>query len=104
MIRFEHVSKVFGDGPTEVHALRDFSLDVPARQFCAIMGPSGSGKSTVLHLLAGLTKPSSGEIYLGDRPLTRMTERDAAMMRRRELGFVFQFFQLLPYLNTEDNI
>jgi putative ABC transport system ATP-binding protein len=104
MIRFEKVTKVFGQGTTEVHALREFSLDVPAQQFCSIMGPSGAGKSTVLHLLAGLTKPSGGEIYLSDRPLSRMTERDASMMRRRELGFIFQFFHLLPYLNAEENI
>jgi putative ABC transport system ATP-binding protein len=104
MIRFDNVSKVFGDGRTEVHALREFCLDVPARQFCAIMGPSGSGKSTVLHLLAGLTKPTGGEIYLSDRPLSRMTSGDAAMMRRRDLGFIFQFFHLIPYLNAEENI
>jgi ABC-type lipoprotein export system ATPase subunit len=104
MIRFDRVSKRFGDGPTEVQALHDFCLEVPARQFCAIMGPSGSGKSTVLHLLAGLTKPSHGEIYLSDRPLSRMTERDAAMMRRRDLGFIFQFFHLLPYLSAEENV
>jgi putative ABC transport system ATP-binding protein len=104
MIRFEKVTKVFGEGATEVRALREFSLDVPAQQFCSIMGPSGSGKSTVLHLLAGLTKPTSGEIYLSDRPLSRMTERDASMMRRRDLGFIFQFFHLLPYLSAEENI
>src|SRR5262249_24414428 len=95
MIRFANITKAFGEGPTQVEALRDLSLDVPARQFCAIMGPSGSGKSTVLHLVAALTKPTSGEIYLGDRPLSRMTERDAALMRRRELGFIFQFFHLI---------
>src|SRR5439155_2564894 len=101
MIRFANVSKVFGEGPTQVDALRDLSLDVPARQFCAIMGPSGSGKSTVLHLVAALTKPTTGEIYLGDRPLSRMTERDAALMRRRDLGFIFQFFHLIHYLDRK---
>jgi putative ABC transport system ATP-binding protein len=104
MIRFANVSKVFGERETQVQALRDLSLDVPARQFCAIMGPSGSGKSTLLHLLAGLTKPSDGEIYLGDRPLSRMSEHDAALMRRRELGFIFQFFHLIPYLDAEENV
>jgi len=87
-----------------VQALRDLSLEVPARQFCTIMGPSGSGKSTVLHLVAGLTKPTKGEIYLGDQPLSRMSERDAALMRRRDLGFIFQFFHLIPYLDAEENV
>jgi putative ABC transport system ATP-binding protein len=104
MIRFSRVTKVFGEGHTQVCALRDLSLEIPARQFCTIMGPSGSGKSTVLHLVASLTKPTEGEIYLGDRPLSRMTDRDAAMMRRREIGFVFQFFHLIPYLDAEENI
>jgi putative ABC transport system ATP-binding protein len=104
MIRFDSVSKVFGQGHTQVHALRDLTLQVPARQFCTIMGPSGSGKSTVLHLVAALTKPSEGEIYLGDRPLSGMTDKDAAMMRRRELGFIFQFFHLIPYLSAEENV
>ncbi len=104
MIRFDYVSKVFGEGQTRVDALRGLSLQVPARQFCTIMGPSGSGKSTVLHLVARLTKPTEGEIYLGDRPLSGMAERDAAMMRRREIGFVFQFFHLIPYLSAEENV
>ena len=104
MIRFDNVSKVFGEGQTRVDALRELSLQIPARQFCTIMGPSGSGKSTVLHLVARLTKPTEGEIYLGDRPLSGMAERDAAMMRRREIGFVFQFFHLIPYLSAEENV
>jgi len=104
MIRFANVTKIFGAGPTQVYALRDLSLDIPARQFCTIMGPSGSGKSTVLHLVAALTKPTAGEIFLADRPLSRMTERDAALMRRRELGFIFQFFHLIHYLDAEENV
>jgi putative ABC transport system ATP-binding protein len=104
MIRFDNVTKVFGEGNTQVHALSDFSLEVPARQFCTIMGPSGAGKSTVLHLVAGLTRPTAGEIYLGDRPLSTMTDRHAALTRRRELGFIFQFFHLIPYLNAEENV
>jgi putative ABC transport system ATP-binding protein len=104
MIRFANVTKVFGEGATQVEALRDLSIDVPDRQFCTIMGPSGSGKSTVLHLVAGLTKPTHGEIYLGDRALSRISEREAAMIRRRELGFIFQFFHLIPYLDAEENV
>src|SRR5262245_11584856 len=101
MRRFGSVSKVFGEGHTQVDAIRDLSLEVPDRQFCSVMGPSGSGKSTILHLVAGLTKPTSGEIYLGDRAFSQMTERDAALMRRREIVFIFQFFHLLPYLDAE---
>ena len=104
MIQFENVTKVFGEGHTQVHALRALTFEVPARQFCTIMGPSGSGKSTVLHLVAALTKPTKGEIHLGDRLLSTMTDRDAAMMRRRELGFIFQFFHLIPYLSAEENV
>ena len=104
MIRFERVSKVFGEGATQVHALRDLSLHIPAPQFCSVMGPSGSGKSTILHLVAGLTKITAGEIYFRDRPLSRLRERDAALMRRREIGFIFQFFHLLPYLDAEENV
>ena len=104
MIRFEGVSKVFGEGHTQVDALRDLSLEVPDRQFCSVMGPSGSGKSTILHLVAGLTKPTAGEIYLAGRAFSQMTERDAALMRRREIGFIFQFFHLLPYLDAEENV
>jgi putative ABC transport system ATP-binding protein len=104
MIEFDNVTKIFGEGHTQVHALRRLDLQVPARQFCTIMGPSGSGKSTVLHLVAALTKPTEGEIYLGDRPLSAMTDRDAAMTRRRELGFIFQFFHLIPYLSAEENV
>jgi putative ABC transport system ATP-binding protein len=104
MIRFVGASKTFGEGATEVQVLRDFSLDVPRGQFCTIMGPSGAGKSTVLHLIAGLTRLTRGEIYLGDRRLSRLGSREAALMRRREIGFIFQFFHLLPYLNAEENV
>ncbi len=104
MIRFERVSKIFGSGPTEVHVLMDVSLTVPAGQFCSIMGPSGAGKSTALHLVAGMTEPSAGDIHVGDRALSSLNERDRARLRRREIGFIFQFFHLLPYLSAEENV
>jgi putative ABC transport system ATP-binding protein len=104
MIRFESVSKVFGEGATQVEALRGISLAVPARQFCSVMGPSGSGKSTLLHLVAGLTQPTQGEVYLADRPLSRLGSRQAAIIRRREIGIIFQFFHLIPYLDAEENV
>jgi len=104
MIRFVGASKTFGEGATQVRVLRDFSLEVPRSQFCTIMGPSGSGKSTVLHLIAGLTTLTRGELYLGDRRLSQLGGREAALLRRREIGFIFQFFHLLPYLNAEENV
>ncbi len=104
MIRFVGVSKMFGRGATEVPVLRDLSLTIPAGQFCTVMGPSGSGKSTILHLVAGLTRPTTGEVEVGDRRLSEMTERDLSLMRRREVGFIFQFFHLLPYLDAQENV
>ena len=104
MIRFTGVSKSFGSGSTEVAVLRDFALHIPARQFCTLMGPSGSGKSTALHLVAGLTRVTAGEIQLDGRPISTLSEPEAALLRRRELGFVFQFFHLVPYLTAEENV
>jgi putative ABC transport system ATP-binding protein len=104
MIRFTNVCKTFGEGATEVQVLRNLTFSVPASQFCTLMGPSGSGKSTVLHLVAGLTRLTSGEIEVGERRLSQISEHDAALIRRRELGFIFQFFHLLPYLTAEENV
>jgi putative ABC transport system ATP-binding protein len=80
------------------------SLAVPAGQFAAVMGPSGSGKSTLMHLLAGLDKPSSGAVSIEGEELTRMSDRRLTLLRRRRVGFVFQFFNLLPTLSAEDNV
>jgi len=104
MIRFDRVTKRFGSDATEVCVLEDFSLDVPAGQFCTLMGPSGAGKSTTLHLLAGLTTPTAGDVYLAERRLSAMSERELAVVRRREVGFVFQFFHLLAYLDASENV
>jgi putative ABC transport system ATP-binding protein len=104
MIRFAGVCKSFGSGATEVAVLKELTLHIPSRQFCTLMGPSGSGKSTALHLVAGLTRVSSGEIQLDDRPISTLTEPEYALLRRRELGFVFQFFHLIPYLSAEENV
>jgi putative ABC transport system ATP-binding protein len=104
MIRFDGVTKTFGHGATEVQALRDVSLAVAAGRFCAVTGPSGSGKSTLLHLVAGLTHPTAGEIHLAGRALSALGEEEWACLRRREIGFVFQFFHLIPYLDAEENV
>jgi putative ABC transport system ATP-binding protein len=104
MIQFENVSKTFGQGPTQVDVLRNLTFTVPEGQFCAIMGPSGSGKSTVLHVAAGLTPLTTGEITVGSHRLSELGDREAALFRRREIGFIFQFFHLLPYLTAEENV
>jgi ABC-type lipoprotein export system ATPase subunit len=104
MIHFENVSKTFGQGATQVEVLRNLTFTVPEGQFCAIMGPSGSGKSTVLHVAAGLTPLTTGEIAIGTHRLSELSDHEAALFRRREIGFIFQFFHLLPYLTAEENV
>jgi len=104
MIRFQRVTKVFGAGPTRVCAVNDLTLHVPPGEFCSVMGPSGSGKSTLLHLVAGLTPITSGEVFLEGAPLSGLGRAEMARIRRRHVGFVFQFFNLLPYLTAERNV
>jgi putative ABC transport system ATP-binding protein len=94
----------YGAGESAVDALRGVSLNVPAGQFTAVMGPSGSGKSTLMHILAGLDRPTSGTVSIEDRDITAMGDRELTLLRRRHVGFVFQFFNLLPVLSAEENI
>jgi putative ABC transport system ATP-binding protein len=94
----------YGDGSTAVEALRGVSLDVAAGRMTAIMGPSGSGKSTLMHLLAGLDTPTEGSIVLAGQDITRLSEKKLTLLRRETIGFVFQFFNLLPMLTAEENI
>jgi putative ABC transport system ATP-binding protein len=91
-------------GTHNVRALDSVSFSIERGEFVAIMGPSGSGKSTLLHLLGGLDKPSGGEVTLAGQPISLLNDRQATLVRRRNVGFVFQFFNLLPMLNTEENI
>jgi putative ABC transport system ATP-binding protein len=98
------VTRRFGSGPTAVDALRGVSLTIPKGQFAAIMGPSGSGKSTLMHIMAGLDQPTGGEVTIGDTPISRLGDRALTLLRRRHVGFVFQFFNLLPTLSAEENI
>jgi putative ABC transport system ATP-binding protein len=98
------VERRFGSGPTAVDALRGVSLTIPRGQFAAIMGPSGSGKSTLMHILAGLDQPTAGEVTIGETPISRLNDRALTLLRRRHVGFVFQFFNLLPTLSAEENI
>jgi putative ABC transport system ATP-binding protein len=102
--RAANVSKSFGDGNAGVHALDDVSVSLEAGEFTAIMGPSGSGKSTLLHVLAGLDRPSSGEIYVGDTEITSLKDKALTLLRRDQIGFIFQSFNLLPTLTAAENI
>jgi putative ABC transport system ATP-binding protein len=100
----DEIYRRYGEGESAVDALRGVSLEVPAGQFTAVMGPSGSGKSTLMHILAGLDRPTSGTVSIEDRDITAMGDRELTLLRRRHVGFVFQFFNLLPVLSAEENI
>jgi putative ABC transport system ATP-binding protein len=102
--RAENATKVYGRGGTEVLALDDVTVGVPAGRFTAVMGPSGSGKSTLMHCLAGLDSLTSGRIFLGDVDLGSLSDRELTRIRRERIGFVFQSFNLLPTLNARENI
>jgi putative ABC transport system ATP-binding protein len=104
MITFRNVGKIYGSGPARVAALRGIDLEVPEGEMCAVMGPSGAGKSTLLLLAAGITTPESGEVIVAGKNISRLTQDELALMRRREIGIVFQSFMLLPYLSARDNV
>ena len=98
------LSRVYGEGETAVHALRDVTVAFPSGQFAAIMGPSGSGKSTLMHLLAGLDRPTAGSVVVDDLELANLDDKALTRLRRDRLGFVFQAFNLVPVLTAEENI
>jgi putative ABC transport system ATP-binding protein len=102
--RAENATKVYGRGGTEVLALDDVTVGLPAGRFTAVMGPSGSGKSTLMHCLAGLDTLSSGRVYIGDVDLGTLSDRELTRVRRERIGFVFQSFNLLPTLDARENI
>ncbi|MFE1319649.1 ABC transporter ATP-binding protein [Kitasatospora phosalacinea] len=103
-IRLDAVSKVYGKGRGAVAALREVTVGLPRGGFTAVMGPSGSGKSTFLHCAAGLDRPSSGTVRLGDTDLSRLSERELTELRRERAGFVFQAFNLISALTVEQNV
>jgi putative ABC transport system ATP-binding protein len=103
-VRARNLRKVYGTGGAEVAALRDVDLDIEANRLTAIMGPSGSGKSTLMHLLAGLDKPTSGAVWYDDLDITGLDDRRLTALRRTEIGFVFQSFNLVPTLTVLENI
>lgn len=100
----KNLSKKYGHGETEVNALLDISLSIEHSEFVSIMGASGSGKSTLLHLLGGLDKPTSGIIELDNIQLSDLTEKKVTLLRRKKIGFIFQFFNLMPTLTAEENV
>lgn len=104
LIRVQDVHKTYSTGDRPFVALRGVSLDVDSCEFVAIMGPSGSGKSTLLHLIGGLDRPSSGEVVVAGQPLHKLDETHLALFRRKHVGFVFQFFNLIANLTVRDNI
>jgi len=104
MIALREVHKVYRQGANDVAALAGVSLEVAGGEFVSIMGPSGSGKSTLLHLMGGLDLPTAGDVRIGDASIARMTDDEVTIFRRRKIGFVFQFFNLLPTLSAEENV
>jgi putative ABC transport system ATP-binding protein len=100
----DDVSRRYGEGDTAVDALKGVSLEVDQGKLTAVMGPSGSGKSTLMHILAGLDKPTSGTVEISGTEITTLKDSDLTKLRRRHIGFVFQFFNLLPMLTAEENI
>jgi putative ABC transport system ATP-binding protein len=104
VLEVKELTKIYKLGTQSVNALDGVDFIVEERDFVAIMGPSGSGKSTLLHLMGGLDKPSKGELSLAGQSLSKLSDRNITLLRRRNVGFVFQFFNLLPTLSAEENI
>ena len=104
ILRVEHLSKIYGKGENEVRALDDVSFSVEKGQFVAIIGPSGSGKSTLLHILGGVDRPTSGKVFLEGQDVFAQNEDQLAIFRRRQVGLIYQFYNLIPVLNVTENI
>ena len=104
IVKVEHLSKTYGKGDTQVHALDDVSFTVPQGQFLAIVGPSGSGKSTLLHILGGVDTPTSGSVNIGGTDIGKLDETALAIFRRRQIGLIYQFYNLIPILTVEENL
>jgi len=104
MIELRQASRKYQQGAREVYALRQVNLLINQGEFLSIMGPSGSGKSTLLHLMGGLDQPSEGEVFLDGKPLHGISDNELTLLRRRHVGYVFQFFNLLPLLTAAENV
>lgn len=104
VLRAKNLSKTFKSGKIEVHALKNINLVIESGEFVSIIGPSGSGKSTLLHILGGVDTPTEGEVYYDGIPLSTLNDRELSIFRRRKIGFIFQFFNLIPVLSAQENI
>ena len=104
VVAARQLSRQYGEGDTAVQALRGVDLDVQREKLTAVMGPSGSGKSTLMHLLAGLDKPTAGDVWIDGTNITKLGDTELTKLRRRHIGFIFQFFNLLPMLTAEENV
>ncbi|WP_161896980.1 ABC transporter ATP-binding protein [Gordonia spumicola] len=103
-VAMRNVSRTYGDPANPIHALRDVSVDIRRREFTAIMGPSGSGKSTMMNVMAGLDEATSGQIWLGRNPIVGIGDTARTILRRTNIGFIFQSFNLVPTLTADENI
>ncbi len=104
ILKVEHLSKVYGKGENKVVALDDVSFTVNKGEFVAIVGASGSGKSTLLHLIGGVDRPTKGKVFIGDKDIYSLNDDKLAIFRRRQVGLIYQFYNLIPILNVEENI
>ncbi|MBS9802441.1 ABC transporter ATP-binding protein [Bacillus toyonensis] len=104
IVRIENVVKSYGEGNSRVDALKGINITIHQGEFVSIVGASGSGKSTLLHILGGLDRPSSGEVFIGENNIYNYPDNELSIFRRRKVGFIFQFFNLIPVLNVQENI
>jgi putative ABC transport system ATP-binding protein len=104
VVQASEITRVYGEGETAVHALNGCSVAVSHGQLTAIMGPSGSGKSTMMHILAGLDRPTEGTVFIEGTDITTLGDNELTKLRRKHIGFIFQFFNLLPMLTAEENV
>ena len=104
IIKIEHLSKTFGEKENQVKVLQDLSFEIEEGEFVSLMGASGSGKSTLLYLIGGLDKPTDGKVYINDKDINKLKEKEMAKLRRKDIGFVFQFYNLVQNLTVEENI
>lgn len=104
VVKVENLSKSYGTGNTKVEALKNIDLTIRQGEFVAVIGASGSGKSTLLHLLGGVDKPTSGKVYVDGVDIYNLSEKELAIFRRRKVGFIFQFYNLVPVLTAEENM
>ena len=104
ILKVENLTKSYGKGEAKVDALKNINLSINKGEFVAIVGPSGSGKSTLLHLLGGVDKPTSGKVYINDVDIYNLKEKDLSIFRRRNVGLIYQFYNLIPVLSVKENI